>query len=284
LSQITISSVMAQIGNHTNIPIEEDLIRHVVLNKLRVIRQKYKDYGDMVIACDDKNNWRRKVFPYYKANRKKAREASEFDWNSIFESLNKIRDEIKESFPYVVIQIETSEADDIIGSLVHKHGVELNNDSTEKIVIISGDKDFVQLQRFANVEQYDPVRHKQITHPDPVAALKEHIFRGDTGDGVPNVLSGDNFLSDGIRQKRVTEKKIAEWILQDPETFNDDLKRNYKRNEQLIDLGKTPKVISDTAIEQYEQQRKCCDAKRRKMFNYFIKHKLKNLMENIGEF
>ena len=114
---------MAQIGNHTNVPIEEDLIRHIILNKLRVIRQKYKDYGDLIIACDDKNNWRRKVFPYYKANRKKAREASDFDWNSIFESLNKIRDEIKENFPYVVIQIETSEADDIIGSLVHKHGV-----------------------------------------------------------------------------------------------------------------------------------------------------------------
>lgn len=264
--------------------IDEDLVRHVILNKLRSIKQLYKGYGEMVIACDGKNNWRKKVFPYYKANRKKARDESELDWGSIFNSLNKIRDEIKENFPYIVIEIDTAEADDIIGALATKYGAQLNNDSTEKIVVISGDKDFVQLQRFSNVEQYDPVRKKKIEHSDPIAMLKEHIIRGDAGDGVPNFLSDDRCLIDHVRQKKITEKRLEIWLAQDVDTFETTLKRNFRRNEQLIDLGYTPKNISDASIEAYEQQKQTCGIKRSKIFNYFIKHKLKNLMESIGEF
>ena len=264
--------------------IDEDLVRHVILNKLRAIKQLYKGYGDMVIACDGKNNWRKKVFPLYKANRKTARDASELDWGSIFNSLNKIRDEIKENFPYVVIEVDTAEADDIIGALAMKYGAQLNNDSTEKIVIISGDKDFVQLQRFSNVEQYDPVRKKKIEHSDPIAMLKEHIIRGDTGDGVPNFLSDDRCLVDHVRQKKITEKKLEIWLTQDVDTFDTDLKRNFMRNAQLIDLGYTPKNIFDASVDAYEQQKQTCGIKRSKIFNYFIKHKLKNLMESIGEF
>lgn len=275
---------MSQIGNHTNMVIDEDLVRHVILNKLRSIKQLYKGYGEMVIACDGKNNWRKKVFPYYKANRKKARDESELDWGSIFNSLNKIRDEIKENFPYIVIEIDTAEADDIIGALATKYGAQLNNDSTEKIVVISGDKDFVQLQRFSNVEQYDPVRKKKIEHSDPIAMLKEHIIRGDAGDGVPNFLSDDRCLIDHVRQKKITEKRLEIWLAQDVDTFETTLKRNFRRNEQLIDLGYTPKNISDASIEAYEQQKQTCGIKRSKIFNYFIKHKLKNLMESIGEF
>ena len=275
---------MTQIGNHTNVPIEEDVVRHIILNRLRFIRQSYKDYGDMVIACDDKNVWRKKVFPYYKANRKKARQESEIDWNKIFDSLNKIRDEIKENFPYIVIQVEAAEAEDVIGALAAKYGTQLNNDDTEKIVVISGDKDFVQLQRFSNVEQYDPIRKKHITHENPVLMLKEHIIRGDANDGIPNFLSADKSLVDGIRQKQITEKKLEQWLAQDIDTFEEELKRNYMRNAQLINLEYTPKNILDAAITEYETQRKTCNIKRSKMFNYFISHKLKNLMECIGEF
>jgi len=149
---------MAQIGNHTNIKIEEDLLRHMVLNSLRGYNAKFRnDYGEMIIACDDRGSWRRQVFPYYKANRKKDREQSEIDWNAVFESLNKIREELKTFFPYRVIQIETAEADDVIGTLCHEYG-----NTSEKILIISGDKDFRQLHDYMNVRQYDPVRKKWI--------------------------------------------------------------------------------------------------------------------------
>ena len=275
---------MSQIGNHTNMVIEEDLVRHLILNKLRTIKQLYRGCGEMVIACDGKNNWRKKVFPFYKANRKKTRDDSELDWKAIFNVLNKIRDEIKDNFPYIVIEIDTAEADDIIGSLAAKYGVDLNTDSTESIVIISGDKDFVQLQRFSNVKQYDPVRKKNIEHHDPISMLKEHIIRGDTGDGVPNFLSPDNSLVDHIRQKKITEKKLEQWLAQPVIEFEPELQRNFMRNAQMIDLGYTPKTIFNSTITEYEEQKKSCNAKRSKLFNYFITHKLKNLMENIGDF
>ena len=188
LNQVMISNFMMQIGSHTNIKVEEDLLRHMILNSLRSYNTKFrKEFGDIIIACDDRKYWRREVFPYYKANRKKARDKSEIDWNSVFEVMHKIREELKEFFPYRVIQVDGAEADDIIGTLAQQFG-----NSNEKILVLSGDKDFIQLQTYMNVKQYDPVRKKYIQHNNPSQYIKEHIIRGDTGDGIPNFLSPDN--------------------------------------------------------------------------------------------
>jgi len=276
LNQVMISNLMAQIGNHKNIKIEEDLVRHMVLNSLRIHKMKFSDeYGEMVIACDDKNYWRKRVYPYYKANRKKDREASELDWNAIFESLNKIREELKEYFPYKVIQVEHAEADDIIATLVKEYHAK------EKILILSGDKDFSQLQKYPNVKQYSPITKKLIVCTNPELFLKEHIMRGDSGDGIPNFLSADDVFIMGGRQTPITTKKISSWILQQPDQFcNETMLRNFKRNQQLIDLECVPDEIRTQALEQYTTQNK----DRSKLFNYFITHRLKNLMENLSDF
>jgi hypothetical protein len=271
-----ISTLMAQIGNHKNIKIEEDIVRHMVLNALRSHKARFSaEFGELVIACDDKNYWRKQVYPYYKANRKKERDASELDWNAVFETLNKIRQELKESFPYKVIQIEHAEADDIIATLVKEFCYQ------EKILILSGDKDFGQLQKYPNVKQYSPVLKKYINCANPDLFLKEHIMRGDSSDGIPNFLSPDNVFVIGGRQTPVTSKKIQVWMIQEPEQFCDEtMLRNYKRNQQLIDLECIPDDISTQVLEQYTSQIK----DRSKLFNYFIAHKLKNLMECIGDF
>lgn len=271
-----ISTLMMQIGNHKNIKLEEDLVRHMVLNSLRAHKVKFSaEYGEMVIACDDKNYWRKQVYPYYKANRKKEREASELDWNTLFESLNNIRQELKDYFPYKVIQIDHAEADDIIAVLVKEYH------SQGKTLILSGDKDFGQLQKYPNVTQYSPVLKKYISCNNPDLFLKEHILKGDSSDGVPNFLSEDNVFVMGIRQSPVTSKKLAVWVLQEPEQFcNEAMLRNYKRNQRLIDLEFVPDEIKTQALEQYNTQKK----DRSKLFNYFIKYQLKNLMEHINEF
>lgn len=276
LNQVMISNYMAQIGNHTNIAIDEDLFRHMVLNSIRAINSKFtSEYGEMVIACDAPRSWRKQLFPYYKANRKKAREKSELDWSAVFDSLNKVRDELKEYFPYRVIQVEHAEADDVIGTLVDQfHGL--------PILIVSGDKDFVQLQSYMNVRQYDPVRKRFISHNDPAQFVREHIIKGDMGDGVPNFLSKDDTFVTGARQKPIRSAKLEEWTRLEPEEFCDEqMLRNYKRNEQLVDLSFTPKEIRDNVIEQYNQQ---AGKGRAKLFNYFVEHKLKNLMESLGDF
>jgi len=275
-SQIMISTLMVQIGNHKNVKIEEDIIRHMVLNALRAHKVKFTaEFGEMVIACDDKNYWRKQVYPYYKANRKKERDASELDWNAVFETLNKIRQEIKDFFPYKVIQVEHAEADDIIATLVKQYHLR------ENILILSGDKDFGQLQKYPNVKQYSPVLKKYITCTNPDLFLKEHIMKGDASDGIPNFLSADNVFVMGVRQSPITSKKLSAWILQEPEQFcNENMLRNYKRNQLLIDLDCIPTEISEQVLEQYNTQKK----DRSKLFNYFVENRLKNLLECVGDF
>ena len=277
-NQVVISNFMIQVGAHTNIPLDESMLRHMILNTLRFNRNKFnKEFGELVICADDRNYWRRRMFPYYKAARKKSREDSEMDWSSIFNSLNKIREELKEFFPYKVIQIETAEADDIIGAIVHLEGRELN--IGEPILILSGDKDYVQLHKYANVKQYDPTRKRWIRHENPDEFLYEHILKGDASDGVPNVLSADNCFVVNTRQKPVTKKRIAEW--RTPENRNEEVQRNFKRNEMLIDLSMIPEDIKNEAIDKYNSD----DVNdRSQLLNYFIKNRLRHLMENIQEF
>jgi 5'-3' exonuclease len=275
-----LSNLLMQLGNHTNAQLEENMVRHMVLNSLRSYRKKFSDeYGELVIACDNSNYWRKQIFPYYKANRKKSIENSELNWKSIFECMNKIRSELKEFFPYRVIEIESAEADDVIGTLVTEFGSSLN--TGEKILILSGDKDFIQLHRFANVKQYDPTRKKWISHDDPSKFLKEHIMKGDAGDGVPNILSSDNCFVVGERQRPLTAKKIEKFMEMDPNKLETSVARNYFRNAQLIDLSYTPEEIREKVMKQYNSQN---NRDRSKLINYFIANKLKNLTEYISEF
>jgi 5'-3' exonuclease len=275
--QVAISNLMEQIGSSSG-SVDENLVRHMILNTIRTYVKKFKtSHGpEVIIACDNRHYWRREVFPFYKSGRKKARAASGHDWSSIFESLNKIRQELKDSSPYKVIEVDGAEADDIIGTLVQKYS------ANEKIMILSSDKDFAQLQRFSNVEQFSPIMKKYIKEPFPLVQLKQLIIRGDKSDGIPNILSPDDvFVSDG-RQKPITEKKIIVWMNQDAKEFcNDEMFRNYSRNETLIDLTKIPESLRNSILESYEN----AEAKTKQVFmNYMIQNRLKNLLECIDEF
>jgi 5'-3' exonuclease len=281
---------MSQISSNPNAELSENLIRHMVLNTILSYKNRFsKEYGKIVLCADDKNYWRKGIFPYYKANRKKARDSSKFDWNLIFTTLNKVRDELRETFPYTVIQVETAEADDIIGTLVRfsqTNDLTVNtlDPSPQKVLIISGDTDFVQLQKFENVEQYSPMQKKFLMTDDPKRYLTEHILTGDSGDGIPNFLSNDSvFVSDGSRQKPIRKSKLDEWLnIGDPEKFCDDLMlRNFKRNQQLIDLEFTPKEIQNKIVENYL---KGPLGHSKKILNYCIEHGLKYMIDNIKDF
>ena len=276
LNQVMISNLMMQLGTHTNAKIEENMVRHMILNSIRSYKVKFgAEFGEVVIATDNSNYWRKQMFPYYKANRKKNQQNSDLDWHAIFETLNKIRQELKDYFPYRVIDIQAAEADDVIGTLVR------NFSKDEPILIMSGDKDFIQLHIWPNVKQYDPVRKRWITHNDPEQYLKEQILKGDSGDGVPNVLSNDNCFVVGERQRPLTARKMEKILSTPPESMERELARNYIRNAMLIDLSNTPDNIKEGVMDSYNAQ----DNKdRSKLMNYFIANRLKNLTESIGEF
>ncbi len=279
-NQVILASLFAGIGNHTNMEIDENIIRHMFLNSIRSNRKKFtEEYGEIVICADGKNTWRRDAYPYYKANRKKSRDESEMDWNALFEIMNTVRDELKEFFPYKVIHIEHCEADDIIGTVIHEYGSALNIGS-EKFLVLSADKDYIQLQTYANVDQYDPIRKRWLRNDDPIGYLNEHILKGDTGDGIPNILSPDNCLAVGERHKAMTKKRLALYS-QGPEQMDEETLRRYHRNKMLIDLSEVPQNYKTKILEEYNQEK---EVGRKHLFNFFVKKKLKHLLTDIQDF
>ena len=275
LNQIMISNLMVQINGRNAAELSEDLVRHMVLNSLRAHNKRFrKEYGEMIIACDSGNVWRRKVFPNYKAGRKKVRDKSGHDWTAIFEIMFNIKGELKEHMPYKVIEIDTAEADDIIGALVKKY-------HDQKILILSGDKDFIQLHT-NNVKQYNPVLSKFVGKGEtPSIYIKEHILKGDRSDGIPNVLSDDDVFVEGRRQRPLTKKKIEAWLNEIVMTMTEEEQKNYDRNRKLIDLSLIPPELEAKIYNEFNEVKV---AHRSKILNYFITRKLKTLIEVIDEF
>ena len=274
INQIMISNLMVQLHGKNGMELSEDLVRHMILNSLRGHNKKFrKEYGEMVIACDSKNVWRRQVFPNYKAGRKANREKSEHNWELIFDILAKVKEEIKQFLPYKVIELETAEADDIIAVLTRR--------IKEKILILSGDKDFIQLHN-ERIRQYNPVLNKFVGKDEnPSLYIREHILRGDRSDGVPNVLSDDNVFIEGRRQTPLSKKKIEAWVNEVVPTFTEEQQKNYERNRQLIDLNCIPKELEDNINREFENIEVIT---RDKILGYFINKKLKTLIEVIDEF
>lgn len=292
LSQILNANVSMMDSNE---PIDEGLLRHMVLSTIRKNMRKFKDeYGpDVVIAVDMKDSWRRTAFPYYKGNRKKS---SKINWTKVYEHFNTIIAELEEFFPYRVVYVEKAEADDVIAVLV-KHLSAGSEDSivmtseVEPIIIISGDKDFQQLHRYPNVKQWSPVMDKFLKTSDPEAFLIDHVINGDKGDGVPNVLSDDDtYTSETKRARAMTE--IRRKTLFDsrgmpiPGNGIDGvpyttIMRNWKRNASLIDLNNIPEPLADQIVTRYESE---AGKGRSKMFNYFITRRLRQLQDSIMDF
>jgi len=277
LNQVLLAGLMAQIANQKNTKLEENLIRHMVLNIIRTHVKNFKgEYGEVILCCDNRKYWRKEVFPFYKAGRKKTREKSDLDWHLIFDMLSKFKEELKTNFPYKVIDVEGAEADDIIGTLVPRFAPH------QKILILSSDGDFLQLQQYgANVKQYNPSQKKYVKSDNPILDLKEKVIRGDKGDGIPNMFSPSDCFVRDLRQKPITQKVMEKYLNENVEDYSETDKANYARNRTLIDLTMIPKDVQERIINTYDEIK---PAPKSKLINYFMEHKLKNLMEVIEEF
>ena len=259
---------------------DENMLRHMMLNSVRMYNKKFRDqYGQMIICCDGANNWRRGYFPQYKANRRKGRDESGFDWAEAFRIMHKVKDEIKENFPYKVIHLEGCEADDIIGTMV-EHTQEFGQ--YEEVMIVSSDKDFLQLQKYDNVRQWSHILKKEIKDPHPKLNLIDKILSGDTGDGIPNVLSGDNTFVNGERQTPLSKKK-KEAMMQDISEvvgLSAEWYRNYQRNRKLIDLTQTPQKLKNQIIDDFW----ITVFNEGKALPYLINNNMKQLIGSVEEF
>jgi 5'-3' exonuclease len=283
LNQVLLSGLLAQIASEKKKKYDEDLIRHLILNILRNHIKNFKsEYGQVVLCCDNRNYWRKEVFPFYKAGRKKSREKSDLDWHMIFDILGKIKEELKLNFPYKVIDVDGAEADDIIGTLAPRYVMH------ENVLILSSDGDFLQLQQYNDknskfhIKQYNPAQKKFIKSDNPMMELKEKIIRGDKGDGIPNIYSPSDCFVRDLRQKPITKGVLAKLMNEDSEKWPEEtLKIGFSRNKLLIDLREIPKDVKERIIVEYDNAK---PAPKSKLFNYFIEKKLKNLMDVIEDY
>ena len=275
MNQISLASLMMDLNMRKSNEVDEGMVRHMILNSIRLYRTQFnKEYGEVILTYDSKHYWRREYFPNYKASRRKGRENDKEKWDAIFGVLNKIKSEFKDNLPYKYLEVYGAEADDIIATLC-------KTNQNEKIMIISGDKDFIQLHKYPSVKQYSPILKKFVKDHNPDTYIKEHILKGDTSDGVPNVLSPDNTFVDSIRQRPLGRKKIETWLDIHIDDLPEEVKRNYQRNDKLINLDNIPEELGKEIMFEFKEA-PCGD--RSKLLNYFIQSRLKNLTNEIGEF
>jgi hypothetical protein len=286
MNQITIGAIMAESKGKPSL--NPDLIRHMVVNNLRTIRGKqHQNYGELVICYDSPYTWRKQLFKYYKESRKRDRKNSDFDWSELFKLLNEIKTELIENFPYKVVAVDRCEADDIIAVLSKEIS------KTEKVLIVSSDGDFQQLQKYPNIDQYSPILKKMLNCDDPHEYLFEHVVRGDSSDGVPNILSPDDiFVQENARQSPISKKKYENWldIWKNSGTTNrevcsittdPEIVANINRNSTLIDFDYIPKDLQDSILNQYNTVQ---PAGRDKIMNYFMTKGMRNLIQHASEF
>jgi len=272
-SSVALSSIMVRIDDYTD---EPGLVRHQILNTIRMYNAQFRDeYGTMVICMDHTNNWRKKVFTEYKANRKKARYDSKHDWSKIFETLNEVREEIVNQTPYKCVRVEGCEADDVIATIVENKG-------PEQILIVSPDHDFIQLQKYPGVKQYSNLKKKWVEPTvDPITDLEIKVLKGDTGDGVPNVMSEDNVLVEENSRQTPLRKSKIDMLMEDPEALGTTVARRIIRNRDMIDLSRTPSELKTQIIEQFNQTPK---GSMMSLMTLFTKHQLSMLMGSLQEF
>ena len=81
-------------------------------------------------------------------------------------------------------------------------------------VIVTSDKDYVQLMQYDNVRLFDPVKREFIEEEDPKRQLDIKILTGDKSDNIPNV-------------KPLVGEKTAMKVLDDEEKFEALLNETY---------------------------------------------------------
>lgn len=270
--------------------------RFVILNEILTVKEKFSgEFGhELVFAVDAKRSpcWRKDYNPYYKSKRSKQREESKIDFNFILKCMGTIQEELRENFSYRMIEVQRAEADDIIATITKY--VSANRkvrtgviESSEPILILSADRDFFQLHRYDGVQQYSLKDRKMLTLEsanESVNALLTKIIRGDSGDGITNILSDIDCFENGVRQKTVYDKKLVQPILESKSLsiLTPEQKERFKLNRLLIDFDYIPESIGNEIISSYLGYE--VKGNKSKILNYLIQNKLGRLIDRVSDF
>jgi 5'-3' exonuclease len=314
-SGTAITQIMGALQGDNTAVIEPDTFRHLYLYNLLEVKKKYgKRFGNIVFGVDNKQYWRKAMYPHYKCYRKKTKEDQGYDWNMIHHCMDTLKAELTEVFPYPVIDAPFAEADDVIYTMAEWSHLNSGKEDMfgerepEQTLVIASDTDLVHCQKFPEVKQLSPYTKEQVLPvlERSVKGVKEkykvpldhflidHILTGDSGDSIPNILTEDDFfakkLADPdtkVRQASVTAK-IKEFYLNQLEEHGEireyrskEEEKNFKRNKRLVDLAEIPQRVKDKVLAVYHEQ---TGKDRSKLLDYFTQHRLKNLLDDIQEF
>lgn len=299
LSQIVMSGVITQLADDLERPnVEADsLIKHMVYTMLLGLKQKFgKEYGEMILCADSNKYWRREYFQWYKGHRKHAKEKAKIDWKVVYAALDALIVDLSEYFPYKVIEVENCEADDIIACLTHYYQENeldeggLFGGSPKRIMICSSDGDFIQLQKYSNVAQWNNQHKKMVSSSNPKRDLLEKIASGDSGDNIPNVITENVWsqhraenLEVKLRATPMKSARLEEFSeLGEKACKTDEERANYARNDMLINFDNIPSHVYDSIINTYATYKK--KGNTTKLMSYFTKNRMKVLFGDVASF
>ena len=188
----------------------EDYIQYAkyrILEEILNVQNEFVSYGDIVICLDDhsKKNWRKEIYSNYKNSRKSAREKSQIKYNEVFPEIDSVLEILKKYTPFKIVKSDGAEGDDVILCLAKKFA------KSERILIISSDKDMLQAKKYGDVTQYSLFTRKYITeetkHEESLDDwLLDHVILGDACDEVPKVVDFTIF-SDEFKKFLNSENK-----------------------------------------------------------------------------
>jgi 5'-3' exonuclease len=275
----------------------ENIVRHAVINSLFNYKRRYASkYGELVICADARGGyWRKEIFKHYKGTRAKSREESDFPWDTVFNILNQLREDIKLYFPWRIVHIDKAEADDVIAILT-KHAASLGGkktglyDDEEPVFIISSDHDFKQLHIYDGVKQWCPRQEKLITVNSKKEIKKliiEHIVKGDSGDGIPNIRMPSSYFMKGKnvvpRQKSIKTSWLEEFYEKGIDACQSKFQRHrYQFNERLVSFEFIPDHIEQAILDYYKNNPP--KGTKLKTLEYLTQHRCRLLAEQITEF
>lgn len=272
-NQMCVASYAGTFAQFDDGTIDMELFRHTVINSLRVVNSKFrKDWGMLVIVADSGKSWRKDFFPYYKAKRNQDKTESKINWQQLHVGIRTVLKELHENFPYPVIVVANAEGDDLIGAITR-----WNSDQLQPTLIISSDKDFLQLQINNHlVQQFDNIHQRWITHDDPARYMFEHVLKGDRGDGIPNAYCPDDYFINKYRRHPIRSEKLDQlWESGDIGSIP-----YFRRNIRLVDLRNTPQGISEEAVQMLLDHKPI----KGKVMQYLAKNRLSKLMDSLGDF
>lgn len=285
LSQIVHATVTATFKEGDKIDVS--MMRHLILSTLKhnVLKFRKDGYEEVVICVDNAmpSYWRREVAYFYKKNRAKAREESDWDWDGYFEGLRTVIEEFKKNMPYVIMDIPKAEADDSIAVLTKKLTLE-----GHKVMIISSDGDFTQLHKFPNVSQYSPMMKKLVKAKSgsPALDLMTKLIKGDKKDNVASINVRSDFWYtrvDGERTPSTKTKFIEECLDASDisELLSETQYQRFKENQVMIDFEFIRQDIKDAILDLYNNYKK---PGKGKIYPYFVKSGLSKLIKDVGDF